>query len=147
MNPIITTCTIWHHRDGGRYYKFPRLFQKKRPTIDKWQFAGLVGDPPRPVFTVARPVDVKSVLSLAWLNTVISNEPIVWLGGVKCYKVGNGLKYYLPTNLHPFFGGVEIPYAVMCAAETKAGPGIPVIVLRTKGRIPYVEGTLSSGSN
>ena len=139
MDAIVTTCTTHYHKDGGRYYKFQRLFKRKRPTIDKWQFAGLVGTPPRPVFTIARPVDVKTILSLAWMHTTISGEPITWLGGIKCYKAGKGIKYYLPTYLHQYFGDEDVTSAVMCAAKTKKGVGIPIIILETKGRLPYVE--------
>jgi len=139
MNHILTTCKTHYHKDGGRYYRFSRLFKRKRPTIDKWQFAGLVGTPPRPVFTVARPVDVKMVLSLAWMHATVSGEPITWLGGVKCYKRGGEIRYYLPKNLHSYFGDSDVTSAVMCAAEGKSGVGIPVIVLNTKGRLPHVE--------
>jgi hypothetical protein len=149
MNPILTTCSTWLHRDGGRYYRFSRLFGEKRPRIEKIQFAGLGGGGggARPVLTVARPIDVESVLTLSSMDTTLAGAPIVWLGGVKCYKIGTGLKYYVPKHLLPLLGSQPFN-ALFCLAKAKSGLGIPVLVLNTKGKVPsHGESSLPSGDH
>ena len=140
MNPILTTCSVWHHKDGGRYNYFPKIFDKfaKRPNIDKIQFMGVAGTLPHPIFTVARPVDVESVLTLSSMNTTVSGAPVLWIGAIKCYKIGTGLKYYIPTSLHTIIGE-DAKYAIFCMAKTSK-MGIPILVLNTKGMVPsYVD--------
>jgi hypothetical protein len=146
MNPILTTCSISNHRDGGRYYKLPRLFGKERPEIKKIQFVGLAGNPGCPVLTVARPIDVESVLSLSLMNITVDKIPVMWIGGVKCYKVGTGLKYYIPKHLHNVMGG-DATKGILCMAKTSSKRGVVVLVLNTKGRVSNVERPISDGGN
>jgi len=136
MNPILTKSSASNHRDGGRYYNFSKLFGKKRPNIEKIQFVGLAGTPARPIFTVARPTDIESVLALSLMNVTVSGAPILWLGSIKCYKMGTGLKYYVPKHLVPLLGDEEIDSAVLFTAESQVGTGIPIMILNTKGKVP-----------
>jgi len=131
-------CKVWDHvYGGGKYYRMYRVFGRGRSVnVQKIQFAGLVGDPPRPVLTFGRPKDIDTVLAIDLLKTTIAGERVKWLDAVKAYRLGTGMKYYIPGSLIPFIG--EPPkYAYLCMVQTCIGAvGLPSLVLDTEGKYP-----------
>ena len=104
--------TVYPHRvtgkDGvrqvtGHYVHVGSLYPGDAESADcEFQFVGVHKCM---CFTLGRPEGISDVLKMAdALPKITVGEgkkkmPVQWLGEVKCYKVGNGLKLYLPNKV------------------------------------------------
>ena len=135
-NLIVVPVTIAPHfpklhgvkKMSGHYIHIGKVFV---PTggadLESSQFLG-VHDKSM-VLTVVRPPPIRALIELARdMPKLPQRGRIIWLGGVRCYKEGLGLKIYVPQNVWspagPEFKSIwrDIGTAYWYAQSGKASP-------------------------
>ena len=114
----------------GHYLLLSALFPLGTPEVSRIQFMGVHEGL---VLTVARPPEITDLVRMVMdTRDVLKMKKVAWIGGVKMYERGRGVRYYIPKGIWNPRGGL-----FRKILHTKAN--VRVIISRSGGAYTVAE--------
>jgi len=100
VNPLNVPISLCPHIDKekpkGYYITAQRLFPEGQPVIFRQQFAGYMN---HLILTLAHQSTWNTLLKMVLHAPLLDGVPVNWLAPIKQYRMGTGVRFYLPGSI------------------------------------------------